>query len=27
LLLLGEMLGMPGLVDRLSDTLMPKVRT
>ena len=27
LLLLGEMLSMPGLVDRLSDTLMPKVRT
>jgi transcriptional regulator with XRE-family HTH domain len=27
LLLLGEMLNMPGLVDRLSDTLMPKVRT
>jgi len=27
MLLLGEMLSMPGLVDRLSDTLMPKVRT
>jgi transcriptional regulator with XRE-family HTH domain len=27
LVLLGEMLAMPGLVDRLSDTLMPKERT
>ena len=27
LILLGEMLDMPGLVDRLSDTLMPKERT
>jgi transcriptional regulator with XRE-family HTH domain len=27
LILLGEMLAMPGLVDRLSDTLMPKERT
>jgi transcriptional regulator with XRE-family HTH domain len=27
LVLLAEILGMPGLVDRLSDTLMPKVRT
>ena len=27
LILLGEMLAMPGLVDRLSDTLIPKVRT
>jgi len=27
LILLGEMLAMPGLVDRLSDTLVPKERT
>ena len=27
LVLLGEMLAMPGLVDRLSDTLMPKEQT
>jgi transcriptional regulator with XRE-family HTH domain len=27
LVLLGEMLAMPGLVDRLSETLIPKVRT
>jgi transcriptional regulator with XRE-family HTH domain len=27
LVLLGEMLAMPGLVDRLSETLMPKERT
>ena len=27
LVLLGEMLAMPGLVDRLRDTLMPKERT
>jgi hypothetical protein len=27
LVLLGEMLGMPGLVDRLTETLMPKERT
>jgi hypothetical protein len=27
LVLLGEMLAIPGLVDRLSDTLMPKERT
>ena len=27
LVLLGEMLAMPGLVDRLADTLMPKERT
>src|SRR3954469_16072253 len=27
LLLLGEMLAMPGLIDRLADTLMPKERT
>jgi transcriptional regulator with XRE-family HTH domain len=26
LVLLGEMLGMPGLIDRLSDTLIPKER-
>jgi transcriptional regulator with XRE-family HTH domain len=27
LVLLGEMLAMPGLVDRLTETLMPKERT
>jgi transcriptional regulator with XRE-family HTH domain len=27
LVLLGEMLAMPGLIDRLSDTLIPKERT
>lgn len=27
IMLLGEMLAMPGLVDRLSDTLLPKERT
>jgi len=27
LVLLGEMLAMPGLVDRLSETLLPKERT
>jgi transcriptional regulator with XRE-family HTH domain len=27
LVLLGEMLAMPGLVDRLADTLIPKERT
>jgi transcriptional regulator with XRE-family HTH domain len=27
LVLLGEMLAMPGLVDRLADTLLPKERT
>src|SRR5262249_24882036 len=27
LVLLGEMLAMPGLVDRLTETLLPKVRT
>ena len=27
LVLLGEMLAIPGLVDRLRDTLMPEVRT
>jgi transcriptional regulator with XRE-family HTH domain len=27
LILLGEMLSMPGLVDRLSDTLVPEERT
>ena len=27
ILLLGEILSMPGLVDRLSDTLMPRGRT
>ena len=27
LVLLGEMLAMPGLVEKLSDTLMPKERT
>jgi hypothetical protein len=27
LVLLGEMLAMPGLIDRLSETLMPKERT
>jgi transcriptional regulator with XRE-family HTH domain len=27
LVLLGEMVAMPGLVDRLAETLMPKVRT
>ena len=27
LILLGEMISMPGLVDRLSDTLVPEERT
>ena len=27
LVLLGEMIAMPGLVDRLSETLLPKERT
>ena len=27
LVLLGEMLAMPGFVERLSETLMPKERT